>query len=131
VQDDTYDWDTSQRTTGYPSPAEDFVEASLDVRELLVKHPTATFFVRVEGEAMRASGIRDGDILVVDRALDPAPGAIIVASIADELLVRRVGSIDAYGITLVSSDESTIHVTGPIDLILWGVVSWVLHPFRS
>jgi DNA polymerase V len=116
---------SGQQTSGFPSPAEDYLEAPLDVRELVVKHPTATFFLEVEGEAMGDAGIHAGDILVVDRALDALPGAIVVAAIDGELLVRRVRSLHGESMTLFA-----VQAGEPIRLVtdaLWGVVTWVLH----
>lgn len=66
---------------GFPSPAEQYLETPLDLNELLVKRPAATYFVRVEGESMIGEGIHDGDLLVVDRSLRPASGDVIIASV--------------------------------------------------
>ena len=74
---------------GFPSPAEQYVEPPLDLNELLVKRPAATYFVRVAGDSMIGAGIQDGDLLVVDRSLRPADGDIIVASVDGEFTVKR------------------------------------------
>ena len=66
---------------GFPSPAEQYLEPPLDLNELLVKRPAATYFVRVEGDSMVGAGISDGDLLVVDRSLRPADGDVIIASV--------------------------------------------------
>ena len=66
---------------GFPSPAEQYQETPLDLNELLVMRPAATYFVRVEGDSMLGAGIRDGDLLVVDRSLRPADGDVIIASV--------------------------------------------------
>ena len=73
---------------GFPSPAEQCLEPPLDLNELLVKRPAATFFVRVEGDSMIGAGIRDKDLLVVDRSLTPANGDIIIASVDGEFTVK-------------------------------------------
>ena len=73
---------------GFPSPAEQYLEPPLDLNELLVKRPAATFFVRVEGDSMIGAGIRDKDLLVVDRSLTPANGDIIIASVNGEFTVK-------------------------------------------
>ena len=73
---------------GFPSPAEQYVEPPLDLNELLVRRPAATYFVRVSGDSMVGAGINDGDILVVDRSLRPADGAIIVASVDGDFTVK-------------------------------------------
>lgn len=64
---------------GFPSPAEDYLEQNLDLNEHLIQHPAATFFVRVDGDSMRGAGIHKDDILIVDRALEPTNGKIIIA----------------------------------------------------
>src|SRR5256712_12868399 len=64
---------------GYPSPADDYFDGSLDLNQHLIKHPTATFFVRVAGESMREAGIHSGDVLIVDRSLTPSAGSVVIA----------------------------------------------------
>ena len=78
---------------GFPSPAEQYLEPPLDLNELLVKRPAATYFVRVEGDSMSGAGISDGDLLVVDRSLRPADGDVIIASVDGDFTVKtfRVG----------------------------------------
>lgn len=119
----------AQRTTGYPSPAEDFVEATLDVRDLLVKHPAATFFVQADSEAMRGAGIRPGDILVVDRALSPVAGAIVVATVDGELVVRRYRRDTAGTIWLQSAhaDYPPLPHTRNAAALVWGVVTFLIR----
>ena len=73
---------------GFPSSAEQYLEPPLDLNELLVKRPAATFFVRVEGDSMIGAGIRDKDLLVVDRSLTPANGDIIIAAVDGEFTVK-------------------------------------------
>ena len=74
---------------GFPSPAEQYMEPPLDLNELLVKRPAATYFVRVSGDSMTGAGINDGDILVVDRSLRPADGDIIIACVDGDFTVKR------------------------------------------
>ena len=80
---------------GFPSPAEQYLEPPLDLNELLVKRPAATFFVRVQGDSMVGAGIRDNDLLVVDRSLTPANGDIIIAAVDGEFTVKRLGIGDS------------------------------------
>jgi DNA polymerase V len=75
---------------GFPSPAEQYLEPPLDLNELLVKRPAATYFVRVEGDSMIGAGIHDGDLLVVDRSLRPASGDIIIASVDGDFTVKTL-----------------------------------------
>lgn len=84
---------------GFPSPAEQYVEPQLDLNELLIKRPAATFFLRVEGDSMIGAGIHDRDLLVVDRSLRPASGDIVVASIDGEFTVKYFCK-DAEGVRL-------------------------------
>ena len=75
---------------GFPSPAEQYQETPLDLNELLVKRPAATFFVKVQGESMVGDGIRDGDLLVVDRSLRPASGDVIIACVDGDFTVKTL-----------------------------------------
>lgn len=74
---------------GFPSPADDYLEANLDLNAFLVKKPAATFLVRVSGDSMIEAGINDGDILVVDRSITPQYGFIVIAIVNDEFTVKR------------------------------------------
>ena len=75
---------------GFPSPAEDYVEGSLDLNAHLIRHPAATFIMRVEGESMVGAGIFPGDLLVVDRSIEPADGHVVIAQVGGELTVTRL-----------------------------------------
>ena len=75
---------------GFPSPAEQYLEPPLDLNELLVKRPAATYFVRVQGDSMIGAGISDGDLLVVDRSLRPADGDVIIASVDGDFTVKTL-----------------------------------------
>lgn len=113
---------------GFPSPAEDFVEATLDLNEYLVRHPAATFFVRVVGDSMQGAGIESGDLLVVDRALEPAGGRIVVAAVAGELTVKRL--VERGGsLWLMPANPAfaPLDVTGDESFEVWGVVAAVVR----
>jgi len=75
---------------GFPSPADDYVEARLDLNQHLIRHPEASFFVRVKGDSMHGAGIYAGELLIVDRALKAADGRIVIAGIDGELTVKRL-----------------------------------------
>jgi len=113
---------------GFPSPADDYVEASLDLSEHLIGSEEATFFVRVAGDSMTEAGIHDGDLLVVDRSVEPSDGDVVVAALDGELTVKRyeVRSGRPY-----LMPESEAHDPIPIDpgqeLIVWGVAQHVIH----
>jgi DNA polymerase V len=113
---------------GFPSPADDYLEKRLDINELVIKHPNATFFVKVEGDSMRDAGIQSGDTLVVDRSIEPAHGKIVVAILNGEFTVKRL-LITPSGI-LLSPENSTfsaIHVQPESDFQVWGIVTYVIH----
>ena len=75
---------------GFPSPAQDYVEERIDLNKLAIRHPSATYFVRVSGDSMRGAGISDGDLLVVDRALTAVHGDIVVAAVDGEFTVKEL-----------------------------------------
>ncbi len=80
----------SKVSAGFPSPADDFVEARLDANDLVIDNPTATFFMRVSGESMADAGILPGDYIVVDRSVEPRAGMIVVAAVDGEFTVKRL-----------------------------------------
>ena len=81
---------TERVPAGFPSPAQDYIEQTLDLNELCISHPAATFFVRVEGESMTGAGIFPNDILVVDRSLTARHGDIVIASLEREMTVKQL-----------------------------------------
>lgn len=114
-------------SAGFPSPADDFSDKKLDLNEHLIKHPAATFFVRVKGQSMQDAKIDTDDILVVDRSLDPRDDAIVIASIDGELTVKRVGKINGE-LHLLPQNPSyrPIKINPEDDLTIFGVVVWVI-----
>jgi len=115
---------------GFPSPADDHLENTLDLNEHLVRRPAATFFVRVQGESMLGAGINPGDILVVDRAEEAADGKIVIAALDGELTVKRLSLKD--GRVLLQPENPAfepIPVTEEMSFVIWGVVSSVIHEF--
>src|SRR4030042_6039051 len=80
----------SRIKAGFPSPADDYIEKELDLNEYLIKHPAATFFVRVEGNSMIDAGIHSGDILIVDKSLEAKNNKIVIAVVNGELTVKRI-----------------------------------------
>jgi DNA polymerase V len=117
-------------SAGFPSPAEDYIEQCLDLNDLLVKNPAATFFVRVSGDSMRGAGINHDDILVVDRSLEPANGRIVIAVLAGEFTVKRLRR-DANSCRLLAEnpDYPAIEVTEESACEIWGVVTGSIHRF--
>ncbi len=119
---------TSSVSAGFPSPADDYTELSLDLNKYLIKHPAATFYAKVKGDSMINAGIRDGDILVVDRALNISDGCIAVCIIDSEFTVKRLKKV-ADKILLIpeNQDYKSIEISEFNDFEVWGVVSYVIH----
>lgn len=115
-------------SAGFPSPADGEVEQYLDLNELIVQHPAATYYVRVEGDSMQGAGIFSGDILVVDRSLPPANGKIIVAFINGEFTVKRLVK-EGSSIYLKPENPAykTLKVDSESDFQVWGIVTYVIH----
>lgn len=119
---------TDTVSAGFPSPAEDYVERQLDLNELLIKNPSATFFVRVKGHSMQNASIRSGDILIVDRSLTPSHGQIIVAVLDGEFTVKRI--LIEEGLVFLAPENasfSRIKIDQDSQFQVWGVVTYVIH----
>ncbi len=114
----------SQPAAGFPSPGDDLVEQPLDLNDLMVDNPTATFFVRVSGDSMEGARIFDGDVLVVDRSVEPADGLIVVAAVYGELVVKRLRKTPS-GLSLMSEKEgyAPIVIDDTEGCFIWGVVT--------
>lgn len=117
---------------GFPSPAEQYHEPPLDLNELLVKRPAATYFVRVEGDSMIGAGIHEGDLLVVDRSLHPANGDIIIASVDGDFTVKTYRK-DKGGIRLEPANEAypAIIIKSGQQLDYFGKVTACIHSFTN
>jgi len=117
-------------SAGFPSPAEDYIDRKLDLNELLIKHPAATFFVRVAGDSMTGAGIHHDDILVVDRSLEATSGKIVIAVYNGELTVKRLVR-DNNGIRLVAENPNypPLVIAEEDGCEIWGVVTSVIHQF--
>ena len=118
----------SEIKAGFPSPASDYIESTLDLNKFLIKHPSATFFVRVEGDSMIDAGIHSGDILIVDRAVQAEKQKIVIAAVNGELTVKRIW-YDGDRLFLQSGNInfSPIEITPDMDFHIWGVVTYVIH----
>ena len=113
---------------GFPGVVEDHIESMLDLNQHLIKHPAATFLVRASGESMINAGIFSGDILVVDRSLEPKHGKIVIAALDGQLTVKRL-NISAKGVYLMPENTAfnPIHISEQLDMVIWGVVTNVIH----
>jgi DNA polymerase V len=116
-----------RETSGFPSPAEDHIEETLDLQQLLIKRPAATFYLEMTGNAMRGLGIYDHDVLVVDRSLTPTLNSIVVIVLDGELLVRRwcpqPGPERRLLLVAAHSAYPVLEVTPEMSCEVWGVVT--------
>ena len=113
---------------GWPSPAEDYVEKHLDMHKLVVRNPSATFFVYATGDSMLRAGIHEGDLLVVDRSLDARPGKVVIASYEGDLTVKRFVRRGKRSFLVPENDGyPEFEISGREDVCIWGVVTYVLH----
>ncbi|MEZ4702723.1 MAG: S24 family peptidase [Rhodothermales bacterium] len=116
--------------SGFPSPAEDWLEPRLRLDDL-IEHPASTFMVRVRGGAMAGEGISEGDVLVVDRAVRPRSGAVVVAFAAGEMVVRRI-ELSPGAVMLNAADGSPPHRLAPEEGdLIWGVVRYGIYSLAT
>lgn len=122
---------TSYIQAGYPSPADDYIEKALDLNDLVIQRPAATFYVKVQGDSMQNAGIFSGDILVVDRSLTAHHRSIIVAVLDGEFTVKRL-IFEEDGIYLFAENHGypPIKVGQDSQFEVWGVVTYVIHKAR-
>lgn len=113
---------------GFPSPADDYIESRLDLNEHLIRHPSATFFVRASGDSMVKAGIGDGDLMIVDRAVSPQDGDVVIAVLYGDLTVKRIRK--RHNRLLLEPDNGAypaIEVPPDANLQVWGVVTHSIH----
>ena len=114
---------------GFPSPATDYVEDDIDLNSHLIKNIPSTFLIRVQGKSMDDVGIRDGDLLVVDRSLDPKNFSTVIVNINEELVVKSF--LREKNETFLTSGskkpEDKINLTENSEISIWGVVTYVIH----
>lgn len=112
---------------GFPSPAEDFKEDSIDLNRELIKNPSSTFFARVRGDSMVEMGIADGDLLIIDKSLEPKDGKIAVCFVDGEFTLKQI-SIRNNQIWLMPANPKykPIVVTEENEFMIWGIVTYVI-----
>lgn len=114
---------------GFPSPAEDFQDQSIDLNKVLVHNPSSTFYARVKGNSMKDANIDDGDLLIIDKSIEPSNGKIAVCFIDGEFTVKRIKiEPDCCLLVPANSDFNPIRVTADNDFLIWGVV---IHVIKS
>jgi DNA polymerase V len=117
-------------SAGFPSPAMDFIDLTIDMNRHLVKHPSSTFYGRVKGHSMKDVGIFDGDLLVIDKSLEPKNDKIAVCYLDGEFTVKRI-KIEDNAIWLVpaNTDYKAIKVSEDNEFLIWGIVTHVIKAF--
>src|SRR3569623_80172 len=122
---------TSVVTAGFPSPAGDHLDRDLDLHELLVAHPAATYYVRLSGDSMEQAGLHDGDILVVDRSIEPTHGKIVIAVIDGELTCKRLfKQADRVELHPENPAYPVIEIRPEREFLIWGVVTGSVRQFK-
>lgn len=120
---------------GFPSPAQDYIAESLDFDRDLIEHPAATFYARVVGDSMVDAGINDGDVVVIDRALDAEDGDIVVAYIDGEFTLKylNLSHREEGYIELVPANKKykPIRISADDNFTIWGVVAWSIKPRKA
>ena len=123
---------TSKVPAGFPSPADDHLEATIDLNQHYIRHPSATFFARVQGHSMNGAGIHNGDMLVIDRSLEAKSGSIVIAVVNAELTVKRlVFNGDEVWLMPENPEFKSIQISEDMELHIWGVVAHVIHSFTG
>jgi len=114
---------------GFPSPATDYVEDDIDLNAHLIKNIPATFLIRVQGKSMVSMGICDGDLLVVDKSLNPKNFSTVIANVNEELVVKNFLKEKNQSFLTSGSKEikNKINLTENPEIVIWGVVTYVIH----
>ncbi len=118
---------------GFPSPATDYIEDDVDLNHYLIKNSPATFIIRVQGKSMNNVGIYDGDLLIVDKSINPKNFSTVIANVNDELVVKTI--LKEKGETFLTSGSKKkldkINLAKDQEVIIWGVVTYVIHKVYS
>lgn len=114
-------------SAGFPSPADDFLELTIDLNKELIKHPSTTFYGKVKGDSMQDAGFNNGDLLIIDKSLQPFDGKIAVCFIDGEFTVKRIKKDNNF-IWLMAENKNyqPIKVTQDNDFIVWGMVTYII-----
>ena len=117
---------------GFPSPATDYIEDDLDLNTHLITNAPATFIIRVQGKSMREVGIYDGDLLIVDKSINPKNFSTVIANVNEELVVKTL--IKEKEISYLTSGSKNItdkiNISENPEVIIWGVVTYVIHKLQ-
>ena len=113
---------------GFPSPATDYIEDDVDLNSHLIKNAPATFIIRVQGKSMNEVGIHDGDLLIVDRSINPKNLSTVIANVNEELVVKTF--LKEKDNNYLRSGQNKLEVKENPSVIIWGVVTYVIHKFH-
>ncbi len=113
---------------GFPSPATDYIEDDVDLNTHLIKNAPATFIIRVQGKSMTNVGIYDGDLLIVDRSINPKNSSTVIANVNEELVVKTF--IRGKNNNYLASGPNKIELSENPNIIIWGVVTYVIHKLQ-
>ena len=117
-------------SAGFPSPAEDHIDSKIDLNQLLIEHPSATYYIRVNGDSMLDAGILNGDLLIVDRSLEVINNSIVVAYIDGDFTVKRIRkNKNKLFLQAENNKYQPIEITEEMDFELFGVVAHAIHHF--
>ncbi|EKP0309433.1 translesion error-prone DNA polymerase V autoproteolytic subunit [Aeromonas caviae] len=120
----------SPAVCGFPSPAQDYVEQTIDLNQLCVSHPAATYYVRAKGNSMLGAGIHDGDLLIVDRSMRAVHGAVVIASVDGEFTVKRLQLLPQPALLPENDDYPPILLDDGSNAEMFGVVAFVVHSLK-
>ena len=117
---------------GFPSPATDYIEDDIDLNTHLIKNIPSTFLIRVQGKSMNKVGIHNGDLLVVDRSLDPKSFSTVIANVNEELIVKTfIKEKNQSFLTSGSKKlDDKINLTENPEIVIWGIVTYVIHALQ-
>ena len=110
---------------GFPSPATDYIEDDIDLNSQLIRNAPATFIIRVQGKSMNNVGIHDGDLLIVDRSINPKNSSTVIANVNEELVVKTF--IKEKNTNYLASGPNKIELSENPNVIIWGTVTYVIH----
>ncbi len=117
-------------SAGFPSPADDYTEENIDLNEHLISNPFSTFFLRVKGDSMINAGIKDKDLIVVDKSLTAKPGNIVIAMIDGEFTIKRLSiKNDELYLKAENHNYPDFRFKNHIDVQIWGVVIYSIHSY--
>ena len=121
---------TDSVSAGFPSPADDYTEENIDLNEHLISNPFSTFFLRVKGDSMINAGIKDKDLIIVDKSLTARPGNIIIAMIDGEFTIKRLSiKNDELYLKAENNNYPDFRFKNHIDVQIWGVVIYSIHSY--